>query len=229
MALITCKDAVFGYDGKVVSRGVNFEIEKGELVCVLGENGCGKTTLIKGLLRLIKPFSGLIETGKGLAGAGYLPQQNPDQKDFPASVEEIVLSGRVSFLGWRPFYGKKDKMIALENMRKLHIDSMRKTCFRELSGGQQKRALLARALSASVDMLILDEPAAGLDMAVTNEVYSILENLNKNGSTIILVTHDVDYALRSSRKIIHLFSGGSWFGTVDEYKKTEHIKKWRTG
>ena len=223
MALLRCKNAAFAYDGAVVLGGVTITIESGELVCILGENGSGKSTIVKGLVGLIKPVSGEIERAgspHARLPAGYLPQQTASQKDFPASAEEIVLSGRITG-GFKPFYTPRDKRIARETMQKLRIETLRGVCFRELSGGQQKRVLLARALCAAQRLLVLDEPAAGLDPLVTGEMYTLLQTLNAEGMTIVMVTHDVSYALAHAQKIIHVHNGAVWSGSVDDYK-TSH-------
>ncbi|MDR0551283.1 MAG: metal ABC transporter ATP-binding protein [Spirochaetaceae bacterium] len=209
MALITCVHAAFAYDGGVVIHDIDFSVEPGDMVCVTGENGSGKTTLIKGMLRLIAPKAGSVVYGEGfsLRQAAYLPQQNAAQKDFPASVEEIVLSGRIAHLGLRPFFTKADKDIARRNMELLGISNLRRACFRELSGGQQKRVLIARALCAQARLLFLDEPASGLDPQITAEVYSLFEDLNRQGAAIVMVTHDPEYAHKRAKKILRLCSG----------------------
>ncbi len=165
MAQLVCRDVTLGYEGKAVVRHLDFEVNQGDYLCIVGENGSGKSTLIKALLRLKKPMSGEICMGDGLEadGIGYLPQQTAVQRDFPASVREIVLSGCLGRTGFRPFYGKKEKETARLQMERLGIAQLAGRCYRELSGGQQQRVLLARALCATGSMLLLDEPAAGLD------------------------------------------------------------------
>lgn len=228
MMLISCKNAAFAYDGTVVVHDVNFTVETGELVCIVGENGCGKSTIMKGMLRLLKPAAGSVEEAAGFNARdiGYLPQTTAAQKDFPASAMEIILSGRLPHMGLRPFYTKKDRSIAQAAMQKLRIENLRGVCFRELSGGQQKRVLLARALCAAGRLLALDEPAAGLDKQSGVEMYEILDELRAAGMAVVMVTHDIEYALSHAQKIVHPHSGGCWSGSIDEYKKTEYIKKW---
>ena len=228
MTLINCKNAAFAYDGTIVVHGVNFTVDAGEFICILGENGCGKSTIMKGMLHLLKPASGAVEEAAGFNARdiGYLPQTTAAQKDFPASAMEIILSGRLPHMGLRPFYTKKDTAIARDALQKLRIEDLRGVCFRELSGGQQKRVLLARALCAAVRLLALDEPAAGLDKQTGVEMYTLLEELRAGGMAVVMVTHDIEYALSHAQKIIHPHSGGCWSGAIDEYKKTEYIKKW---
>ncbi|MDD3140716.1 MAG: ATP-binding cassette domain-containing protein, partial [Lachnospiraceae bacterium] len=173
MGLLSCHNVSFTYDGKTVLSNINFEINPGDYLCILGENGAGKSTLIKGILNLKKVATGRILTGDGLKTneIGYLPQQTQVQKDFPASVNEIVISGRLNNCGMRPFYSKEDKKVANSNMEKLGIYGLRKSCYRELSGGQQQRVLLARALCATKKLLLLDEPITGLDPVMSVELY----------------------------------------------------------
>ena len=223
MALISCANLAFGYEGHTVVEGLTFAIETGWYLCIVGENGSGKSTLIKGLLRLMQPSAGVLRIGDGLLAneIGYLPQQTPVQKDFPASVFEVVLSGRQSSRGIKPFYSKEDKRIATENMKRLGIDDLRKHCYRELSGGQQQRALLARALCATKKVLLLDEPAAGLDPIVTQELYVLINSINREtGITVLMVSHDIHSAVKYASHILHLNNRQAFFGTVDEYIET---------
>ncbi|MCL2365969.1 MAG: metal ABC transporter ATP-binding protein [Oscillospiraceae bacterium] len=224
MALITCRDAAFAYEGRVVVTGLNFDVQQGNYLCIVGENGSGKTTLMKGLLGLMQPKSGKIETGDGLKSTqiGYLPQQTSAQKDFPASVYEVVISGRLGSRGILPFYSKLDKQIALENMEKLGILPLRKKSFRELSGGQQQRVLLSRALCATEKVLLLDEPVSGLDPIVTAEFYSTIRALSRDtGITIIMISHDIRAAVEYASHILHLQNRQIFFGTTEDYVQSE--------
>ena len=219
MALITCEHVCLGYDGQAVLRDVNFTVSRGDLLCVVGENGSGKSTLIKGLLGLKAPEQGSITLGDGLVRneIGYLPQQTVVQKDFPASVREIVLSGCQGRCGSRPFYNKEEKQLAEENIRKMQIDKLSKRCYRELSGGQQQRVLLARALCATQKMLLLDEPVSGLDPKVTAEMYRLIDELNhRDGITIIMISHDIAAAVKYASHILHI-GNTVFFGTKAEY------------
>ena len=224
MALIKCKDAAFAYEGKTVVQGLNFEVEQGDYLCIVGENGSGKTTLMKGILGLMRPKSGEIAIGEGLKPTqiGYLPQQDSAQKDFPASVYEVVMSGRLNSRGLVPFYSKADRQNAFDNMEKAGILELRKKSFRELSGGQQQRTLLARALCATKKALLLDEPAAGLDPLVTEELYSTIKTLsNDMGITIIMISHDIGAAVKYASHILHLHNKQLFFGTTEDYKNAE--------
>ena len=223
MALFHCTNVSFRYDGQIAAKDLNFEIYKGDYLCIVGENGSGKTTLIKGLLGLIPIYEGTIEIGDGLHTneIGYLPQQTIVQKDFPASVYEVVLSGRLNRMGGSPFYYAEDKKEALRNMERLGITYLKDQCYRELSGGQQQRVLLARALCATKTMLLLDEPAAGLDPIVTYELYSLLQEINRAGITIVMVSHDIQAAISYSDHILHLATAQLFFGTTLEYKNSE--------
>lgn len=222
MAYLKCEDLAVGYDGRAVLGGLNFEVSAGDYLCIVGENGSGKSTLIKTLLHLQPPISGRITAGDGLKTneIGYLPQQTVVQKDFPASVKEIVLSGCQGKLGMRPFYRKKDKEAALENMRKMSVDTLKDRCYRELSGGQQQRVLLARALCATSRLLLLDEPVSGLDPHVTAEMYELIKSLNREGISVIMITHDISAALKYATHILHIGTE-VFYGTKDEYLQSE--------
>ena len=218
MAVLVCRDLKLGYDSKVIVQNLSFSVNRGDYLCIVGENGSGKTTLMKTILRLQKPLSGSIKTGDGLLAdeIGYLPQQTQSQKDFPASVYEIVLSGCQSRCGRRPFYSRQEKNLALENMRRMDILSLKNKCYRELSGGQQQRVLLARALCATQKMLLLDEPVTGLDPHVTEEMYALIERLNKEGITVIMISHDIESALKYATHILHI-GEEIFFGTKQEF------------
>ena len=219
MSQITCTDLTLGYGSQEILSGLSFEVSAGDYLCIVGENGSGKTTLMKTLLGLTKPLSGSIAFGGGVTARkiGYLPQQTDVQRDFPASVREIVLSGCLGRDGFRPFYNKADKALAARSMERMNITDLSRRCYRELSGGQQQRVLLARALCATEDILLLDEPVAGLDPKVTAEMYELIESLNKNdGVTIIMISHDIDKALQYASHILHI-GHQIFFGTKDAY------------
>ena len=222
--IFECKDVTLGYENKVVAKNLNFKIDQGDYLCVVCENGTGKSTLIKTLLGLIKPLNGEVIAnvqGKNHKGVGYLPQKTQAQKDFPASVWEVVLSGVLNNDHRCPFYNKKDKAEAEKNMEKLNILDLKKRCYRELSGGQQQRVLLARSLCATDRVLILDEPVTGLDPAASMELYETIKDLNKKENvTIIMVSHDIKNALNYATHILHLEQENDFFGTVEEYKKS---------
>ena len=220
MAQLTCQNLCAGYDGRPVLQGLTFELLAGDYLCIVGENGSGKSTLMKTILGLQAPISGRILTGDGLRKneIGYLPQQTVVQKDFPASVREIVLSGCQGRCGSRPFYNKEEKKLAVDAMEKMQITRLARRCYRELSGGQQQRVLLARALCAAGELLILDEPVTGLDPAAAQELYRTLEYLNKQeGIAIVAVTHDIRSALRYADHILHAGHGTYFFGTAADY------------
>ena len=221
MSQLTCTALSLGYEGKEILSNLNFSVEAGDYVCILGENGSGKTTLMRTILGLHKPMKGSISTGDGLnrREIGYLPQQNSIQRDFPATVREIVISGFQGQCGFRPFYTREQKRRADENIELMGISHLKNRCYRELSGGQQQRVLLARALCATRKMLFLDEPVAGLDPKVTQEMYALIEKLNKElGITIIMISHDIRAAIQFSNKILHIGSE-IFFGSRDDYIK----------
>ena len=222
MSLLTAKNVCLGYDRTVVAQGLSFTVNRGDYLCVVGENGSGKTTLMKTILRLHKPLSGEISVGEGLEfnEIGYLPQQTVIQKDFPASVKEIVLSGCLGHMGYRPFYGRKEKVRAAKSMEMLGISDIGNRCYRELSGGQQQRVLLARAFCAADKLLLLDEPVSGLDPNATNELYKVISDLNKNGMAIIMISHDIGTSLKYATHILHM-GRDVFFGTRDEYRQSD--------
>ncbi len=228
MSLITVRNLSLGYDSRVIVRDLNFSVNAGEYLCIVRENGSGKSTLMKTLLRLQKPISGQIETGDGLNAdeIGYLPQQTEIQRDFPASVREIVLSGRLNHCRKRFFYNKEDKEIAAKNMERMGILPLENRCYRELSGGQQQRVLLARALCAAEKILLLDEPVSGLDPKVTQEMYDLIENLNKEGITIVMISHDIQAALHYASHILHI---GDTVFFAEKEKYLAEIQKGKEG
>lgn len=223
MAQLTCHDLSIGYEGKPILEGLNFSVNKGDYFCVVGENGSGKSTLMRTLLNLQQPLKGEIILGDGVKSTeiGYLPQQTQVQKDFPASVREVVISGCQNRCGLRPFYSKKEKAYAEEVMEKLQITNLAKKSYRELSGGQQQRTLLARALCATSKILLLDEPVSGLDPKVTSDMYALIEQLNvEDEISIIMISHDIEAAIRYADHILHI--GKNVFcGTTEEYLNSD--------
>ena len=230
MAQLTCRELSVGYDGKAVVQHLNFEVFAGDYLCIVGENGSGKSTLMKTLLGLQPPVGGKIVTGDGLRKneIGYLPQQTAAQKDFPASVREIVLSGCQGRCGSRPFYNKEEKELAADAMEKMQIVPLAKRCYRTLSGGQQQRVLLSRALCATRKMLLLDEPISGLDPKVTAEMYTLIHRLNyEDGITVVMISHDLNAALQYASHILHI-GDTVFFGTKAAYLN-EFPQAWQKG
>ena len=220
MAQLICEDLVLGYGGRTVAEHLSFSLNSGDYLCILGENGSGKSTLMKTILGLQSPLSGRICTGDGLKPGeiGYLPQQTALQRDFPATVREIVLSGCLGRRGSRPFYSREENRNAAAQMEALGIAGLARRCYRELSGGQQQRVLLARALCAARSLLILDEPITGLDPAAAQDLYKTLAYLNrKEGMAVVMVTHDLKAALRSARTVLHIGRTGYFLGTPADY------------
>lgn len=226
MSLISCKNLSIGYDNTTVVKSISFDVEEGDYLCILGENGSGKSTLIKCLLGLIHQKSGDIKLdGLKTTEIGYLPQQTQVQKDFPASVFEVVLSGCLNSRGFFPFYSKKEKQKARDNIKLFKIEDLMRKSYRDLSGGQQQRVLLARALCATKKLLVLDEPVTGLDPVATKEFYNIVKDINdKLNVTVIIVSHDVFNAGEYSNKILHMNKEIKFFGDTEEYKKSDAYK-----
>lgn len=222
MALITVHDLSLGYDSRAIVEGLNFSVNEGDYLCIVGENGSGKSTLIRTLLHLQEPVGGQVLVGDGLKKneIGYLPQQTPVQRDFPASVREIVLSGCLGRCGHRPWYGKEERRLAQENMERMGIAHLARRCYRNLSGGQQQRTLLARALCATRKALLLDEPVSGLDPNACAEMYGLIGDLNREGITVIMVSHDMSATIRYASHILHI-GDRVFFGTKQEYLESD--------
>ena len=207
MAQLICRNVAVGYGSKVVLHNIDFEVHAGNYICIAGENGSGKTTLMKTILGLQKPLKGEIHLGDGLHAneIGYLPQQTVLQKDFPASVLEIVLSGFQGTCGIRPFYTRKEKKRAQKALQEVGMDRFSQNCYRELSGGQQQRVLLARALCATKKMMVLDEPVSGLDPKASADMYRTIYRLNRQyGITILMISHDLDLTKRYATHILRV-------------------------
>ncbi len=228
MTILKLSNAVVSYDGYDVVSNVSFDLEEGDFLAVVGENGSGKSTLIKAILGLVPLSAGSVSLLGGLSRSdiGYLPQQSQSQKDFPASVEEVVLSGCAASLGIVPFYTKSARLLADKCMDELSVANIRKHSYRDLSGGQQQRVLLARALCAAKKLLVLDEPAAGLDPVISSEFASVLLSLNKKRSlTTIMVSHNIRFAAENAGKILHMGRSALFFGTSEMYLKSEIGRK----
>ena len=236
MKLNVCELSI-GYDGVAILDDINFSVEGNAYLCIVGENGAGKSTLLKTISNLQKPIFGEINFDTTRREIGYLPQQTPVQHDFPATVKEIVATGALSTGKWyRPFYTAQEKERVAWALEKTNITAIKNKCFRELSGGQQKRALLARALVSAKNLIILDEPTAGLDPEATKDFYALLKKINNENVAIIMVTHDIESALENATHVLHLYAKSQdhqtppaglqnehFFGTLAEYKEKGKI------
>ena len=232
MAIIECKDLCFSYEGRPVLENVNFSLSAGDYLCIVGENGSGKSTLIKGLLGLKAPDSGSIVFGDGLKASqiGYLPQQTQVQRDFPASVYEVVLSGCLNSLGRHLRYSKAEHRRAAENMERMGIEDIKDVSYQSLSGGQQQRVLLARALCATSRLLLLDEPVTGLDPIATGEMYNLIKLVNLcDNISVIMVSHDIHEAVRYATHILHLGHKQLFFGSSAGYKESDLARRFLGG
>lgn len=225
--IIACDHANLGYDNQVVLEDLSFEIYPGDYVCIVGENGSGKSTLMKTMLGLLRPMKGTISINcaKGSGCIGYLPQMSEMQRDFPATVREVIMTGFLGKKGWWPFFSREEKAQAAAVLEKLHITELAGRSYRELSGGQQQRVLLGRSLIAAHEILMLDEPVTGLDPGATAELYETLRTLNReDGLTIIMVTHDINSAVVNASKILHIAGDSYFFGTTASYMASEQAR-----
>ena len=229
--VLACKDVTLGYEHKPLLEHLTLTVRAGDYLCIVGENGSGKSTLLRSLLGLLSPLAGKIDCPAQREGRlGYLPQQTPTQRDFPATVTEVVLSGFANKRGLHFFYSAAEKSAALMNMGKLGVLELQNRCYRELSGGQQQRVLLARALCATRKLLLLDEPVTGLDPVATGELYNLIKLVNLcNDITVIMVTHDIDAALRYATHVLHLGHQQLFFGTAAEYKQSDAARRFLGG
>ena len=228
--LIVCRDVSLGYEGQTVLSHLDLTIRDGDYLCVVGDNGSGKSTLLRGLLGLLPPQAGEILRAPELerGAVGYLPQQTRAQRDFPATVFEVALSGCLNQKGSRFFYTRAQKSQALMNLGKLGVLEWKDKCYRELSGGQQQRVLLARALCAAGRLLILDEPITGLDPAAAQDLYKTLDYLNRTEHmAIVMVTHDLAPALRSAKTVFHIGQRGTFLGTAADYLASPQGRRFR--
>lgn len=231
MAQITCKDLSFAYDGETVLSDINFSIDAGAYLCIVGENGSGKSTLMRGILGLKHPSKGeIIFDDLKPTEIGYLPQQTQIQRDFPASVSEVVLSGRLNSMHGRMFCNAEDKAAAAANMERLGIDDIADRCYLELSGGQQQRVLLARAMCATKKLLLLDEPVTGLDPVAANEMYNLIKLVNLcDNTSVIMISHDIHAAVRYATHILHLGHSQLFFGTTEQYRESDLARRFVGG
>ncbi len=231
MAQITCKDLSFAYDGETVLSDINFTLDAGAYLCIVGENGSGKSTLMRGILGLKVPSKGEISFCElKPTEIGYLPQQTQIQRDFPASVREVVLSGRLNSMRGRMFYNAADKAAAAENMERLGIEDIADRCYLELSGGQQQRVLLARAMCATKKLLLLDEPVTGLDPVAANEMYNLIKLVNLcDNTSVIMISHDIHAAVRYATHILHLGRSQLFFGTTAQYRESDLARRFVGG
>ena len=227
MNMITCNRLSLFYDALPVVQDLSFSVDEGSLLYVIGENGSGKSTLIKALLGLHPVREGEIIFDKCISktSIGYMPQKTQAQRNFPASVWEVVLSGFCGKNPFLPFYTKAEKATAENNLRLLSILDLKKRSYRELSGGQQQRVLLARALCATEKILILDEPTAALDPHATAEFHSLILQLNqKYGITVIMISHDFEAAKRYATHVLLLDHHGNYFGKTTDFLASDEAK-----
>lgn len=220
--LIQCKNLTLQYDRHIAVQGASFSVEPGDFLCIVGENGSGKSTLLKGLLGLLPPHGGQVSYAPCLSrtAIGYVPQQSTVQRDFPATVWEIVLSGCLARRGNRPFFSASEKQRARRSLERLDISALARQSYRALSGGQQQRVLLARALCAADQLFCLDEPATGLDPQASSSLYQLLSSLCEQGIAIVMVSHDLGSVLSYAKHILHMDTRPLFYGTAAAYQST---------
>ncbi len=220
--ILEIKNLSVALSGSVILENISFSVNRGDYICIVGENGSGKSTLIKAVLGQIPLKCGTVTFAENIGRIGYLPQQSTLRGDFPASCGEVVLSGCLNGLGLRPFYGKREKETARENMRRLGIAELRDKPFSTLSGGQKQRVLLARALCASENLILLDEPVTGLDPIVTEDMYGLIRDMNEHdGITVLMVSHDIPAAAKYASEILHIGKTVRFFGKTADYMNSE--------
>lgn len=218
MNLIEIKNLNFSYPTKKDAlKDINIQVKEGTFNCIVGKNGSGKSTLIKCILGLNKGYTGEIIKEQRI---GYLPQKSEIQSNFPASIEEVVMTGTIVNNVKSIFYKKEDRENAKEIMKELGIYDIRKMCFADLSSGQQQRVLIARALCATKRLIVLDEPTNGLDPSIAKQIYDLLDILKKNVHvTILMVSHDIERALNYADNVIEISEGEVVFnGKPSNYK-----------
>lgn len=224
MELFKLEKLTLGYENKIVLKNISFSVEEGDFIIIVGPNGSGKSTLIKGILGLINPIKGKIVLNDLKRNyIGYMPQETKVDSNFPASVNEIVLSGLLNNKKFKPFYTKEDKEIVSKNLKLLHIDNLKNKNFSDLSGGQRQKVLLARSLCATKKLLILDEPSNNLDYKSKIDLYNIAKKLNKEKNiTVLMITHDLDNENLIGNKVISLGEKEFFYGTNKEYKELKN-------
>ncbi len=205
-AVIEIDNLSFSYGSHAVLRDVNLRIEAGEFVCMLGPNGGGKTTLLRLILGLLRPDHGTIrvlggEPRETCSQMGYVPQQSQFDTSFPVSVLDVVLMGRLGRSGGIGPHSRADLKAADAALDEIRMADLRKRPFSDLSGGQRQRVLIARALSAEPELLLLDEPTSSLDVGVEQEFQQLLAGLAER-MTIVLVSHDIGFVTEQVGKVV---------------------------
>lgn len=228
--ILSVKDLNFNYGKIKILKDINFELDKGDYLGIIGANGSGKTTLIKVLLGLLQPSSGTVVYHQNILednALGYVPQKTfGDHQNFPATVKEIVRTGLLANKGFLKQYNDEDNKKVVEILNRLNLCDLKNRKINKLSGGQQQRVLLARSLVSNPRVLILDEPTSALDPEVREDFYQLLETVNKSGVTIILISHDLQSIEPYLNKVLLLDRKILFFGNPKDFNKTVSAKSY---
>ena len=213
--MLHVQDLRSGYDKKEVVHGISFSVDDGEFCCIIGPNGCGKTTALKTVLGLLPPFSGSVtmdghdtttlDDADRAKLFAYIPQVHTPP--FPFSVADVVILGRTPYLGQLARISDEDKRVSYEALCMLGIEHLAQETYTELSGGQQQLVLIARALAQQPKLLVMDEPTASLDFGNQQMVMQRTHELSRLGMGVLMVTHSPDHALYCADKVVVMEEG----------------------
>lgn len=222
MAILSVQNLCASYEGRRVLTDISFEVNRGDYLCIVGESGVGKSTLMRCLMGMTKPDAGSVAYGEGVRPSliGYLPQQGDYRPDFPSSVKEIVRSGLIGRKRAFIWFGAGEKEKVRKAMEQLGIWDLRDRRYCDLSGGQKQRALLARTLVATDSLMALDEPATGLDAVATSELFETVRQIHESGVTVVMSANDAKVALLYATHILQLRGRALFFGSAQQYLRS---------
>lgn len=225
MALISLEQASFGYNGRVVIRDVTLDIARGDFIGLVGANGSGKSTLFKGMLKLISPLSGrVIHAPEIHRRIGYVPQRDQLDSIYPLTAFDVARMGAIGVLPWYQLPGPQIKRKVLGCLEKVGMKDYHAHLFAELSGGQRQRILIARALALDPEILVLDEPTAGIDPIAEGSILTLLSGLNKESSiTILMVSHQLQSLRNRVSRVIVTKNQSVLCGSAEEFLHPSRI------